>query len=109
MQGITILNEITKMPNGYAGLILLLMILGIGMITLGYCCIRYNEHTWSKIVASIICCIILIGCIVGVISLINQKQTYYQVLLDDNITFVEFNKQYKMIEQEGSILTVIKR
>ena len=109
MQGITILNEITKIPDGYTGLILFLIVLGIGMITLGYCCIRYNEHTWSKIVAGIICCIILIGCIVGIVILTNQEQTYYQVLLDDNITFVEFNEQYKMIKQEGSILTVIKR
>ena len=109
MQGITILNETTKIPDGYTGLILFLIVLGIGMITLGYCCIRYNEHTWSKIVASIICCIILIGCIVGIVILINQEQTYYQVLLDDNITFVEFNEQYKVIKQEGLILTVIKR
>lgn len=109
MQGITILNEITKIPDGYTGLIILLIMLGIGMITLGYCCIRYNEHTWSKIVAGIICCIILIGCIVGVVSLINQEQTYYKVLLDDNITFIEFNEQYKIIKQEGLILTVVKR
>ena len=109
MQGITILNEITRIPDGYAGVIVFLIILGIGMITLGYCCIRYNEHTWSKIVASMICCIILIGCIVGIVILTNQGQTYYKVLLDENITFAEFNEQYKIIEQEGLILTVIKR
>jgi hypothetical protein len=109
MQGITILNEVTKIPDGYVGVILFLIILSIGMITLGYCCIRYNEHTWSKIIASIICCIILIGCIVGIVILTNQEQTYYKVLLDDNITFVEFNEQYKIIEQEGLIFTIIKR
>ena len=109
MQGITILNEVTKIPDGYAGVVVFFVILSIGMITLGYCCIRYNEHTWSKIVASIICCIILIGCIVGIVILLNQEQTYYKVLLDDNITFVEFNEQYKIIDQEGLILTIIKR
>lgn len=109
MQGITILNETTKLPNGYAGIIIVLIMLGIGMIVLGYCCIKYNEHTLSKIVASIICCIILIGCVVGVVILTNQEQTYYKVLLDNDITFVEFNEQYQIIEQEGLILTVIKR
>ena len=109
MQGITILSEVTKLPDGYAGVIVFLIILGIGMITLGYCCIRYNEHTWSKILASVICGIILIGCIVGIVTLANQEQTYYKILLDDSVTFAEFNEQYKMLEQEGSILTVIKR
>jgi ABC-type uncharacterized transport system permease subunit len=109
MQGITILNETTKLPDGYAGIIVILIILSIGMIVLGYCCIRYNEHTWSKIIAGMVCCIILIGCVVGVVILTNQEQTYYKVLLDDNITFVEFNEQYQIIEQEGLILTVIKR
>ena len=109
MQGITILSEVTKLPDGCAGAIVFLGIFSIGMITLGYSCIRYNDPTWSKIVAGIICCIILIGCIVGIVILVNQEQTYYKVLLDDNVTFVEFNEQYKIIEQEGLILTIIKR
>ena len=109
MSGITVLDEVTKLPIGYLGVIVVFALLAIGMVVLGYCCVKYNEHTWSKILAGVICGIILIGCIVGIIIIAPQTETYYKVLLDDNVTFTEFNTQYQVIEQEGSILTIIKR
>lgn len=107
IEGVILLSENTGVVSGSS--ILLLFLLGLGAIGIGCCCIMYDDYIWRKIIAVIACLVVLVACIFGLISIYSNPKTYYKVMLDDSITFNEFNQYYEVINQEGLILTVRKR
>ena len=38
-----------------------------------------------------------------------EEITRYQVLIDDSVSFIEFNDRYKIISQDGAIYTIQER
>jgi hypothetical protein len=41
---------------------------------------------------------------------VEEKFHYeYKVLIDDSVSFIEFNEKYEVVNQEGTIYTVIER
>ena len=110
LEGITVLSQTTELPSGYPLPIMFLVMLGLGMIiTVGYVIRCSRNSTATKIIACTFCLIILAGCVFGLYTIHSLEETYYKILVDDHVTFTEFNNHYKVIRQDGLILTIAER
>ena len=108
LEGITVLNTSMCMPRGSGGILVFLTIIAscaiIGLIySLKYC------KKAKKIIACIVSIMIAAGCIFGIFAIANMDQATYKVIVDDTVSFTEFNNRYKIIDQEGLIFTIIER
>ena len=111
MEGITVLNQTLHEGAIIDPLLGIgLALVGIGMV-LG---IVSSIMTISRI--KIIPCIFLgisltfftIGLSIGVFGP-REQITQYQVLIDDSVSFIEFNDRYEIINQDGAIYTIQER
>lgn len=70
-------NEIVSVDDGIMGITLIFSIISIFLSAVGF-------HE----------------------SFLNKKTTYYQVLIDDSVSMVEFNEKYDIVKVEGKIYTI---
>lgn len=114
MEGVTILNEIVSSKNDvilpliiFIGFMIIPIIIGIFAIYKNHK--KYNGNIIVDIVASFLI-IMPIFLIISVIQSINDEaSTTYEVIISDDVSFVEFNEKYKIIEQRGEIYVVKER
>ena len=108
MEGSTVLseNELMVVPN-WVGIIVL-----VGMIIMLISLIVIVKM--SNIYFSVILCVIgIVLAIVGIFgNLTIRKSTgeyEYRVTISDEVSLVEFNEKYEIINQEGLIYTIRKK
>lgn len=115
MEGVTILNEIVSSKDDvilpliiFIGFMIIPIIIGIFAIYKNHK--EYNGNIIVDIVASFFI-IMPIFLIISVIQSINdyEASTTYEVIISDDVSFVEFNEKYKIIEQRGEIYVVKER
>ena len=107
MEGITLLNTYTE-NNLVFGIVFGI----IGLILCGACIWLLvgaigDYHTGGTIV-SIVLLLISVGITTFSLyeGLSNPTSTYYQVMLDESVSYSEFTEKYEVIKQEGKIFTI---
>lgn len=104
LEGITVLSQNTY---NYEFFSLLLKIIGIAVVLVGlfliYCSIICKEYM------AIAGCLILI--VIGFIPIlesdnITKSETLYKVIINDNVSLIEFENKYEVVEVDGLIYTI---
>ena len=111
MEGITILNQ--TLHEGA----IIDPLFGIGLALIGVALVLgfaggFMNSCKNKIISHIFLGIsftcLVIGMVIGVFGP-REQVTRYQVLIDESVSFIEFNERYKIIEQDGVIYTIQER
>ena len=99
LEGITVLNASTACTiTGLFGA--LMLILGGLAVILGIC-EKWGAFIWTMLM------IILIGIAAGCgTPFFVHEEEVYQVLISEEVNFVEFNETYEVISQEGLIYKI---
>lgn len=118
INGIEVLNtyEVSN-PKGPLGLILLIFgaIICATIISFGLYDIFINKEDWEPV---LIACtvVIIIGLamlIPGIILLSNntigETITHYDVVIGEDVNFIEFTNKYNIVEQHGKIFTITEK
>ena len=111
MEGVEVLNTAINSSRSIAGGIfaIILCIIGVFMlVSVIYYIKEFPDYdtgaagvtTWLSIV---VFCLSAIGIYQ---SFFRKETTYYQILIDDSVSMVEFNKKYDIVEVEGKIYTI---
>ena len=109
MEGIEILNTFVEEGGGFSegilaivvGIISIAGIISAIDFSMNY---RYDDVACATFIFSII---LLFLSIVGIYqSFFKEDTTYYQVIIDDSVSMVEFNEKYDIVEVEGKIYTI---
>lgn len=107
MEGITLLNTYTE-----NNLVFCIVFSILGLILCGACIWllldAICDHHAGRIIISIILLLISIGITAFSLyeGLSNPTSAYYQVMLDDSVSYSEFTEHYEVIKQEGKIFTI---
>ena len=111
MEGITILNQtlhegaivdpLFGIGLALVGAALLLCFTGAFM---GACGIKIIPYIFLGISLTFL----VIGMAIGIFGP-REEITRYQVLIDDSVSFIEFNDRYEIINQDGAIYTIQER
>ena len=111
MEGITILNQTLHegaIIEPFLGIVLILigaaLFLGMAGIFINPCKIKIISHIFLGIALAFL----TIGAAIGVFGP-REQITRYQVLIDETVSFVEFNNRYEIISQDGTIYTIQER
>ena len=111
MEGIIILNQTLHEgaivdPLFMIGLTLTgaAIFLGIAGGFMNSCKIKIIPHIFLGIALTFFA----IGMAIGIFGP-REQITRYQVLIDETVSFVEFNDRYKIISQDGTIYTIQER
>lgn len=111
MEGITILNQTLHEgaivdPLFMIGLTLVgaALLLGIVGAFMSSCKIKIIPYIFLGISLTFFA----IGMAIGVFGP-REQITRYQVLIDDSVSFIEFNDRYEIINQDGAIYTIQER
>lgn len=109
MEGVTILSEMMSRDMSIFGCITLICV-GSILLVVGIIClvllIREQEVS-PFIILSVI--LILSGVVLGtfgIVHLSDKPYTVYKVIIDDDVSFKEFNEKYEIIKQDGLIYEV---
>ena len=111
MEGVEVLNIIHHTTASIVDTIIY-FILGIGTllaIIYGvYWVITEADYGFAGVLLSTLGVVLFIMLCFGIRdSLISPKDTtYYQVIIDDSVSMVEFNEKYDIVEVEGKIYTI---
>lgn len=111
MEGITILNQTIhegSIIEPYFTIGLVSLAIGIALV---FCSIAINGKVWKWMFISTTCLAafgMALCLIIGTFAPRDQIARY-QVLIDDNVSLLEFNEQYKIVDQEGLIYTIEER
>ena len=107
MEGITVLNsyanELTALEIYLYIAILIGSLLSGGLF---YFAIK-DKNTPGIVFSSMFIAIFLV--LFGITThkyFIKEPDTYYQVVLDENVSYLEFTEKYEVIEQNGQIYTI---
>lgn len=109
MEGVEVLNTFVKGGCDFvAGIFAIIIgIISIaGIVTVIYFSKRYfpDEDGIATFMLSIIfLCLSVIGVYQ---SFFIEDTTYYQVIIDDSVSMVEFNEKYDIVNIEGKIYTI---
>ena len=111
MEGITILNQTLHEgaiidPLFMIGLTLIGAALVLGMVGafMSSCKIKIIPYIFLSVALTFFA----IGMAIGVFGP-REQITRYQVLIDETVSFVEFNERYEIISQDGTIYTIQER
>lgn len=110
MKGITILNEFISTGEILApwfGIGIIAFI--IGLIGLLFCPVIIKSHQRLLTILTISFAISLFFGISIAAFAPRKEETRYQVIIDDSVSFCEFNERYKIIDQEGLIYTITEK
>ena len=109
INGITLLAESTVLVQvgttwGFTGSAIIGILFFILGLTCIICMICYNENHIIAWILSII--LIIMGILGWHTKPIMKEVPQYKVLIDDTVTFKNFNDKYTLISQEGEIFTI---
>lgn len=108
MEGVEVLNTFVKGGCGFgAGICAIVIgIISIAGIVAAICFSRVYHDVDADIALtfSIILLVLSITCIYQ--SFFKEGTTYYQVIIDDSVSMVEFNEKYDIVKVEGKIYTI---
>lgn len=51
----------------------------------------------------------LIACVLNIVALINNETKQYQVIISDEVSFVELEEKYEIINHDGKIYTILEK
>lgn len=109
MDGVTILNmfvEELAVVQPWMTIGLSLSIGGvIGLVVCAIITIAYEDYTWTGIVVTSCAICVLTGIAIGMFAP-RETENRYQVIIDDSVSFNEFQEHYKILEVNGKIYTV---
>lgn len=97
MDGLTILNEVTKYTEVYSGWIWVFIVFAI-------ICVFVAIEEESFLLGFVVSAIIAVILAFNPVSKIPYQE--YKVTISDNVQFTDFTSKYDVIEQEGKIYTV---
>lgn len=107
IEGITVLNSYSN-GLGILGIFLYAMILVGFLLSVGlFCSAAKDKFAFGIAFSSISIAIFLV--LFGITTykcFIKEPDTYYQVVLDENVSYLEFTEKYEVIEQNGQIYTI---
>jgi hypothetical protein len=111
MEGVTILNtfEIVERAPGWTWWALIPIAFTIFFIALAIWCITdvYGEiYIIPSFLAGVGLAVSLVVCLTAKEL---PPETHYNVIVDESVSFAEFNEKYEVIDQEGLIYTVIEK
>lgn len=117
MNGVNILNEVTRMPDKAGTMVCMYVIFAIGLLVIAGVLIHalcdiigsiYME--WKDWVGFAIMCLFIGGCLFGAVMLglaipgeANKLETIVYATIDDSVPWTEINKRYELIRQDGKI------
>lgn len=106
MEGVEVLNTFVKggCSLGEGIFAIILGIVAIAALVAAICLLGADPDAGTALVFSIILLCLSIACIYE--SFFKEETTYYQVIIDDSVSMVEFNKKYNIVEVEGKIYTI---
>ena len=111
MEGITILNQTLHEgaiidPLFMIGLILIGAALFLGIVggLMSSCKIKIIPYIFLGVALTFFA----VGMAIGAFGP-REQITRYQVLIDESVSFVEFNERYEIISQDGTIYTIQER
>ena len=107
MEGITLLNTYTENNLAFC------LFFGIlGLVCSGICIWLLVQAIIEKTEGTIVAFIILVLITASIVifsfykGLSDPTSTYYQVTIDDSVSYSEFTEKYEVIKQEGKIFTI---
>ena len=107
MEGVEVLNTFVKCGCGFgAGIFAIILgIVAIAALVAAICLLgAHHPDAGTALIFSIILLCLSIACIYQ--SFFKEKTTYYQVIIDDSVSMVEFNEKYDIVNIEGKIYTI---
>lgn len=110
MEGIEILNTFVEEGGGFgAGIFAIILgIVAIAALVTAICLLgAHHPDAGTAFIFSIILLCLSIACVYQ--SFFKEKTTYYQVIIDDSVSMVEFNEKYDIVNIEGKIYTIKER
>lgn len=117
MNGMEILNEVVRMPEKSFGMITIYVLVCIvGLVFAGMCiyaiwdtvteCYLDRQARIAIAIFAVFVIGIGIGCYCLVRSIINEadnRETIVYATIDDTVPWLEVNKKYELIQQDGKI------
>ena len=105
LEGITVLNTYVEVNAAAAiGLWITFVILAALSVYGWY--LAANRHTISHFVVAIITSALCVGALIGATVTPISKETHYQVIIDKEVSFLEFTEFYEVVKVEGEIYTI---
>ena len=107
MEGITVLNSYPNDLTGLGIFLYVMIAIGFALSMIFLCCGIHDRHTFAIVAGSIFIVIFLV--LTGAAThkcFIKEPDIYYQVTLDENVSYLEFTERYEIIKQEGKIYTI---
>jgi hypothetical protein len=106
MKGVEVLNTFIE-EGGSLGEGIYAIITGIIAIVAIVITIYLSRECSSGGTALLFSVILLFLSIVGIYqSFFKEDTTYYQIIIDDSVSMVEFNEKYDIVKVEGKIYTI---
>ncbi len=107
MDGVTVLNTFEKLD--YTAIVIASAAIVCAALSFIAVIAAYKDEAsgWDKLLAIFG---VIFSLAVALLSGIATKSvTYQQITVNDNVSFVDFDNQYRVISKEGNIYTVIER
>ena len=106
MEGVTILSETLESASVTGGIIMIIfgIVSAVAAILLGIFAVTED---FPLIVVAVIISVFSIGS--GIKELNKEPYTKYKVTIDKNVSLVEFNEKYEILDQDGLIYEVRER
>lgn len=108
-EGITVLTDKIQTPPGCAGLAFVTIIAGAAFICFaGLLLQEYRkDHHVGQLLGSIIFFILVAACAFAAVTLLQQEEHIYKVILSDNFTANELYKQFEVRDVDGLLYTIL--
>lgn len=111
MDGVTILKEYVSEPSVKSLVVGIVVIVVLVVIAICFFCSQYNKAPGANaligIMSAIITAVGIGGIIVMSLAYVNAKTvTYYEVTIDDSVSFNEFKEKYRIISDKDGVYTV---
>lgn len=108
-EGITVLTDKIQLPPGNAGLAFITIIaFTVFIFIAGLLLHDYREdHHTGQLLTSIILFIFAVACVFAAITLLQQEEHIYKVILSDDFPANELYKQFEVREVDGLLYTIL--
>lgn len=106
MEDVEVLNTFVKGGCDFDVGILAIIIGIVAIVALiaAICLLRADPDAGTALIFSIILLCLSIACIYQ--SFFEEETTYYQVIINDSVSMVEFYEKYDIVGVEGRIYTI---
>lgn len=107
MDGVTVLHSFTNYWPLVISILFWILSLAAVVGSIYLWCIAATRKTRTHLIVSIVLTVLAIVCLLGSMFNSAQPSTYYKVIIDPSVSYLDFIDTYEVIEIEGQIFTVI--